>query len=125
MAGLCASAATSRFASIPFSTSPSCLKRGRKLWALSPRKVRVGFRVQAFFNPLEDQPIVKDALKEPVAFLGGMFAGLLRLDLNEDPLKEWISRTVEASGLKPEEVVDGMESSLDANEDFPQQIEIE
>ncbi|KAK1326288.1 UPF0426 protein [Acorus calamus] len=33
--------------------------------------------------------------KEPVAFMGEMFAGLLRLDLNEEPLKEWLTRTVE------------------------------
>lgn len=54
-----------------------------------------------------------------------MFAGLLRLDLNEDPLKEWIVRTVESSGIKSEEVVDGVPSRLDGNEDLPQQIEIE
>lgn len=125
MALLCASAATTRFAAIPLSASPSSLKSGRKLRAFSPRRVRVGFKVQAFFNPFEDQAIIKDALKEPVAFLGGMFAGLLRLDLNEDPLKEWIARTIEASGLKPEEVGDGVESRLDRNDDFPQQIEIE
>ncbi|KAL5703351.1 hypothetical protein ACHQM5_028452 [Ranunculus cassubicifolius] len=48
---------------------------------------------------LFEQPLLKEALKEPVAFFGGLFAGLLRLDLNEDPLREWISRTVEASGF--------------------------
>jgi hypothetical protein len=40
--------------------------------------------------------------QEPVAFLGGVFAGLLRLDLNEDPLKEWVTRTVEVSGIAEE-----------------------
>ncbi|KAE8099863.1 hypothetical protein FH972_017808 [Carpinus fangiana] len=74
-----------------------------------------------FFNPT-DEPILKEALKEPVAFMGGMFAGLLRLDLKEDPLNEWISRTVEASGITEEEI--DAEGSK-AEEEVPQQIEIE
>ncbi|CAK9151250.1 unnamed protein product, partial [Ilex paraguariensis] len=58
---------------------------------------------------------------EPIAFMGGMFAGLLRLDLNEDPLKEWVTRTVEASGITEEAI-----TSEDAKqEEIPQQIEIE
>ncbi|KAM3238670.1 hypothetical protein P3L10_013703 [Capsicum annuum] len=58
---------------------------------------------------------------EPVAFAGGIFAGLLRLDLNEDPLKEWVARTVEASGVTAEEI-----EATDAQaEDTPQQIEME
>ncbi|GER38417.1 elongation factor 2 [Striga asiatica] len=78
--------------------------------------------VRAFFpNPIQE-PILKEALKEPVAFVGGIFAGLLRLNLNEEPLKEWVSRTVEASGLTLEEI----SKSPDADEeDVPQQIEIE
>jgi hypothetical protein len=56
-----------------------------------------------------------------VAFVGGVFAGLLRLDLNEDPLKEWITRTVEASGIAEE---DSTESEGGQN-NAPQQIEIE
>jgi len=59
--------------------------------------------------------------------MGGVFAGLLRLDLNEDPLKEWISKTVEASGMSPEELaVTAGESGTGGEEDgTPQQIEIE
>ncbi|CAD6262975.1 unnamed protein product [Miscanthus lutarioriparius] len=61
--------------------------------------------------------------REPVAFMGGVFAGLLRLDLNEDPLKEWITRTVEASGIAEE---NSSEESSEADQnDAPQQIEIE
>lgn len=60
-------------------------------------------------------------LQEPVAFAGGMFAGLLRLDLNEDPLKEWVTRTVEASGMTEEEI-DGEGSKAD---EVPEEIEIE
>ncbi|KAJ1403990.1 hypothetical protein SESBI_26910 [Sesbania bispinosa] len=73
-----------------------------------------------FFNPAQD-PIVKEALKEPVAFLGGVFAGILRLDLNEEPLKEWVTRTVEDAGISEEEV--SAEGS--ATEAAPQEIEIE
>ncbi|KAB1212986.1 hypothetical protein CJ030_MR5G025797 [Morella rubra] len=59
---------------------------------------------------------------EPVAFMGGMFAGLLRLDLKEDPLKEWVTKTVEASGITEEEIE--AEKSK-AEEEVPQEIEIE
>lgn len=72
-----------------------------------------------FFNPVED-PVIKEALKEPVAFAGGLFAGLLRLDLNEDPLKEWVKKTMESAGLTEE--VDTQES---VQEDGPTEIEIE
>ncbi|XVF53691.1 hypothetical protein PTKIN_Ptkin05aG0119200 [Pterospermum kingtungense] len=76
-----------------------------------------------FFDP-NQVPILKQAIKEPVAFMGGMFAGILRLDLNEDPLKEWVARTVEASGISEDDV---SENRLQAEEDTPgpQQIEIE
>ncbi|KAL9268380.1 UPF0426 protein, chloroplastic-like protein [Drosera capensis] len=78
--------------------------------------------VRAFFiNPIED-PIVKEALKEPVAFMGGVFAGFLRLDLNDDPLKEWLQRIVEAAGITEEEISD---KGSKPDEDAPQQIEIE
>lgn len=54
--------------------------------------------------------------------MGGVFAGLLRLDLNDDPLKEWVSRTVEASGITTEEIeAEGSKPE----EEVPQQIEIE
>ncbi|KAJ6829941.1 UPF0426 protein, chloroplastic [Iris pallida] len=91
-------------------------------------RIAASFNVCAFFNPIEDQPILKDAAKEPVAFLGGVFAGLLRLNLNEDPLKEWIARTVEASGISPDEVAsaEGMgEGGGGRDGGLAQEIEIE
>ncbi|XP_009621449.1 UPF0426 protein At1g28150, chloroplastic [Nicotiana tabacum] len=114
------------------SVSPACATRkwkapmfGKQLpsrtSSFEPHVNPAGFRVNAFFfNPIQE-PILKDALKEPVAFAGGIFAGLLRLDLNEDPLKEWVAKTVEASGITAEEI----ETSVDQAEDIPQQIEIE
>ncbi|CAF2160358.1 UPF0426 protein At1g28150, chloroplastic [Brassica rapa] len=74
------------------------------------------------FN-LPQEPILSEALKEPIAFVGGMFAGLLRLDLNDEPLKEWVTRTVEASGITEEDVGGGGMAS--SEEESPQQIEIE
>ncbi|KAL1541897.1 UPF0426 protein, chloroplastic [Salvia divinorum] len=84
---------------------------------------RSGFDVRAFFPNPDQQPILKEALKEPVAFVGGMFAGLLRLDLSEDPLREWVARTVEASGIATEESIkrEGEEDDTQV----AQQIEIE
>lgn len=54
--------------------------------------------------------------------MGGMFAGLLKLDLNEEPLKEWVNKTVEASGITEDEIDT---QGLDAEEAAPQQIDIE
>lgn len=56
-----------------------------------------------------------------MAFLGGVFAGVLRLDLNEEPLKEWVTRTVESAGISTEET-DAEGSTTEA---APQEIEIE
>lgn len=54
--------------------------------------------------------------------MGGIFAGLLRLNLNDDPLKEWVTRTVEASGITEEDInADGSKPE----EEVPQQIDIE
>ncbi|KAJ0969986.1 hypothetical protein J5N97_022863 [Dioscorea zingiberensis] len=113
----------------PIAPTTPCAKRSPPLlsWRRSIGTIRRRrcSRVHACFNPFEDQPILKDALKEPMAFLGGVFAGLLRLDLNEEPLREWVARTVESSGITVEGgvVEDGL--GLDGEEDAPQQIEIE
>ncbi|PIA35355.1 hypothetical protein AQUCO_03500030v1 [Aquilegia coerulea] len=97
--------------------SSSCLSLSSKK---SHRRVGEAFEVKAcFFNPTEQPQLVKQALKEPVAFMGGVFAGLLRLDLNEDPLKDWLTRTVEAT-TSQEDV-----EEQDAQQQTPQQIQIE
>ena len=56
-----------------------------------------------------------------MAFLGGMIAGILRLDLNEEPLKEWVTRTVEAAGISEEEA----NTEESTTEEAPQEIQIE
>jgi hypothetical protein len=40
-------------------------------------------------------------LQEPLAFLGGVFAGVLGLNLEEEPLKGWVERTQEQAGTAP------------------------
>ncbi|XP_031263024.1 UPF0426 protein At1g28150, chloroplastic-like [Pistacia vera] len=109
------------------SSSSSLLKRTR----ISDRSTSVGLQnrnyrnrngvVACFLSPLEE-PILKEALKEPIAFAGGIFAGLLRLDLNEDPLKEWVTRTADAAGITEEEI---NAQGSKTEEEVPEQIEIE
>ena len=36
-------------------------------------------------------------MQEPVAFLGGIFAGFLGLSLDQDPLKDWIEQIAAGS----------------------------
>ncbi|XWS60786.1 hypothetical protein CRYUN_Cryun07bG0067100 [Craigia yunnanensis] len=100
------------------------------LWTWKKRSSSLNFNannsnrmvVKAFFFDPNQVPILKQAVKEPVAFMGGMFAGILRLDLNEDPLKEWVARTVEASAMSEDDI---SEKGIQVEEDTPQQIEIE
>uniref|UniRef100_A0A5B7BFX6 Uncharacterized protein n=1 Tax=Davidia involucrata TaxID=16924 RepID=A0A5B7BFX6_DAVIN len=106
----------------PASCSPWKSKAVVKRLSSSSSSPRRNVRVKAFFFNPTNEPILREAFKEPVAFMGGMFAGLLRLDLNEDPLKEWVARTVEASGVT-EEDIDA--KGPKAEEEIPQQIEIE
>ncbi|MCO5559062.1 hypothetical protein L7F22_012654, partial [Adiantum nelumboides] len=67
-------------------------------------------QTSAFLNP-QDDPLVKEVLKEPLAFLGGVFAGVLRLDLNEDPLREWVVKTSEAAGVQDFDEVEVQEET--------------
>lgn len=46
-------------------------------------------------------PLFKELTGHPVAFLGGFFSGLLRLNLSEDPIRSWLdgqTGTATASG---------------------------
>eukprot|EP00249_Psilotum_nudum_P009095 c21706_g1_i1 orf=441-893(-) len=97
----------------------SGFKAGRHRFAIisSHRRHSSGsLQIKAVLNP-EDEPILKEALKEPIAFFGGLFAGLFRLNLNEDPLREWVTRTVKTA-RDVEEDSEVLEESL-------QEIQIE
>ena len=60
-------------------------------------------RTSALFNPFDpestDDPLLRRALREPVAFFGGVFAGMLGLSVDDEPLREWVDRTSEAAGM--------------------------
>jgi hypothetical protein len=43
-----------------------------------------------FFNELI--PLLQNGIQQPVAFFGGLCAGLLRLDLAQEPVKTWLDQ---------------------------------
>jgi|TARA_B110000971_G_scaffold187301_1_gene196452 hypothetical protein len=62
-------------------------------------------RVRALFDPdTVTDPLVKRAMKEPVAFFGGMFAGFLGLSVDDkdSPLTRWVEATSVAAGRNAE-----------------------
>jgi hypothetical protein len=40
----------------------------------------------------ELQPVIKELTAQPIAFLGGFVSGVLRLNVNDDPLKRWLEQ---------------------------------
>jgi hypothetical protein len=40
----------------------------------------------------ELSPVVKELTQYPVAFLGGFFSGIFRLNLSDDPVKTWLEQ---------------------------------
>ena len=42
-------------------------------------------------------PFVRELARQPIAFCGGFFSGLFRLDLSEDPVKSWLNKQGAAS----------------------------
>jgi hypothetical protein len=43
-------------------------------------------------------PIFNQATSHPISFLGGLFSGLLRLNLSDDPVKSWLEQQ---AGVSP------------------------
>lgn len=37
-------------------------------------------------------PFIRELARQPVAFCGGFFSGLFRIDLTEDPVKTWLNK---------------------------------
>ena len=61
---------------------------------------------RALFDPdTVDDPLLRKAMKEPVAFFGGVFAGLLGLSVDEpgSPLTAWVDSTAAAAGVRVED----------------------
>lgn len=66
-----------------------------------------------------------NTVQEPVAFFGGFVAGILRLDLNEDPLREWVAKTAEEAGIIAESPKTAPAEEDDSDTDGPIDITIE
>ena len=62
-------------------------------------------------------PIAKEITRQPIAFLGGFFSGMLRLNLTEDPLKSWL----EKQGVD----TDDIDNNNRSNGNGPQSISID
>ncbi|MEL7333248.1 MAG: hypothetical protein AAFN12_13465 [Cyanobacteria bacterium J06560_2] len=62
-------------------------------------------------------PFVQELARQPIAFCGGFFSGLFRLDLTEDPVKSWLNK----QGATP---TDGSTANT-SNPKGPQSIDID
>jgi hypothetical protein len=45
----------------------------------------------------ELSPVFQELTKQPVAFLGGFFSGVFRLNLSDDPVKSWLDEQIGSS----------------------------
>ncbi len=61
-------------------------------------------------------PIWKELSQHPVAFLGGLTSGLFRLNLADDPVKDWLEK--QSGSPFPS-------TAGDSDDSGPQSIEIE
>ena len=84
---------------------------------------------RAAFNPLDpdstNDPLLKKAMKEPVAFFGGLFAGMVGDGVNDEPLREWVDKTSEAAGMIREEAIAGSAGAGEDDDDDDQKMENE
>ncbi|MEB3337549.1 MAG: hypothetical protein VKJ46_08815 [Leptolyngbyaceae bacterium] len=49
----------------------------------------------------ELKPFFQEFTQQPVAFLGGFFSGLFRLNLSDDPVKSWLDQQAGAPAYSP------------------------
>jgi hypothetical protein len=84
------------------SASQSRPSRANHAWAIQAKRREGSLTttsIQPPVSPIESllsnipDPILRAAVKEPVAFVGGVVSGLLVLDLTSDPLAGWLKRT--------------------------------
>ncbi len=52
-------------------------------------------------------PIFRELTQQPIAFLGGLFSGVFRLNLSEDPVKSWLDKQAGVSSHSAIEVHNG------------------
>lgn len=66
----------------------------------------------------ELSPVIQELLKQPLAFTSGFCSGLLRLNLNEEPLASWLDK----QGFSH---FDSDHTNNQSKQDKPQSITIE
>lgn len=59
----------------------------------------------------ELMPVMKELTQQPIAFLGGFFSGLFRLNLADDPVKSWLDQQVGTSTASATSEVNNGKSS--------------
>lgn len=67
----------------------------------------------------ELSPFLQELTRQPVAFVGGFMSGVLRLNLDDDPVKSWLNQQDVAVGQ-----TDGFSNNSDSNSG-PQKISID
>ncbi|CAD5967274.1 hypothetical protein PCC9214_03574 [Planktothrix tepida] len=68
----------------------------------------------------ELKPILQELTREPIAFFGGFFSGLLKLNLNDDPVKTWLEKQGGTSVSSPSD-----SKNNNGNSGGPQSITID
>jgi hypothetical protein len=71
-----------------------------------------------FINELS--PIFREFIQHPASFVGGLFSGVLRLNLADDPVKTWLDQQTRSNSY--------LSSTTDAHNgrtSGPQQISID
>jgi hypothetical protein len=63
-------------------------------------------------------PIVREVVQHPIAFMGGLCSGLLRLNLSDDPVKSWLDNQAGKSSYSAS-------TSVQNGKSGPQSISIE
>lgn len=65
-------------------------------------------------------PVVRELAGHPIAFLGGFVSGLLRLNLADDPVKNWLEQQAGVTIAQP-----SASSQTNGNGSGPKQISID
>jgi hypothetical protein len=65
----------------------------------------------------ELSPVLTQLSSQPVAFLGGFVSGVLRLSLEDDPVKSWLDKQAGRPGTPP--------MDTNGHQNGPQSITIE
>ncbi len=68
----------------------------------------------------ELSPLMKEITSHPIAFFGGFASGLLRLNLNEDPVKSWLNQRSNADAA-----ASSTSPQMNGNGSGPQSISID